>query len=70
MLQRLIRQQKEAPTEVRVERHKHIHETEIIEIRLGRARERIKLESSDLFENEELSEFKIEKGRETLKRVF
>jgi microfibrillar-associated protein 1 len=67
-LRRLIRQQKEAPTEVRVERHRHIHEPELIEIELERARERIKLESSDSSEDEELSESEIEKRREALKQ--
>jgi len=67
-LQRLIRQQEEAPTEVRVERHRHIHEPELIEIELERARERIKLESSDSSEDEELSESEIEKRREALKQ--
>jgi len=67
-LRRLIRQQKEAPTEVHVERHRHVHEPELIEIELERARERIKLESSDSSEDEELSESEIEKRREALKQ--
>lgn len=67
-LRRLTRQQKDAPTEVRAERHRHIHEPELIEIELERTRERIKLESSDSSEDEELSDFEIEKRREALKQ--
>lgn len=66
-LRRLTRQ-KEAPTEIRTERHRHIQEPELIEIELERTRERIKLESSDTSEDEELSDSEIEKRREALKQ--
>lgn len=69
-LRRLTRleRQKESDVEVRMERHKHIHEPEILEAEPERLRERIKLESSDSSEDEELSDAEIERRREALRQ--
>lgn len=69
-LRRLTRveRHKEVDTEIRVERHRHIHEPEILETEPERARERIKLESSDSSEDEELSDTEIERRRDALKQ--
>ncbi|KOX70786.1 Microfibrillar-associated protein 1 [Melipona quadrifasciata] len=60
-IRRLIRleKQKECNTEIRGERHRHIHEPELIEI---------EPESSDSSEDEELSDSEIERRREALKQ--
>lgn len=69
-LRRLTRlnRQKEAETEYRTERHRHVHEPEVLETEPERLRERIKLESSESSEDEELSDSEIEKRREALKK--
>lgn len=69
-LRRLTRlnKQKEADTEIRAERHRHVYEPEVLETVPDRLRERIKLESSDSSEDEELSDTEIEKRREELKK--
>ncbi|XP_051160025.1 microfibrillar-associated protein 1 [Leptopilina boulardi] len=69
-LRRLTRlnKQKESETEIRVERHRHVYEPEILETVPDRLRERIKLESSDSSEDEDLSDTEIEKRREELKK--
>lgn len=69
-LRRLIRLEREAEinTEIRTERQRHIYEPEIIEKEPPVARERIKLESSDSSEDEELSDSEIEKRREALRQ--
>lgn len=69
-IRRLTRldRQKESTTEIRTERHRHIHEPELVEVEPERTRERIKLESSDSSEDEELSDSEIERRREALKQ--
>ncbi|KAG7201600.1 hypothetical protein KM043_004341 [Ampulex compressa] len=63
-----LERQRESNTEVRVERHRQIHEPELVETEPERTRERIKLESSDSSEDEELSDSEIERRREALKQ--
>ncbi|XP_031839432.1 microfibril-associated protein 1 [Nomia melanderi] len=63
-----LERQKESNTEIRTERHRHIYEPELIEVEPERTRERIKLESSDSSEDEELSDSEIERRREALKQ--
>lgn len=56
--------------EIRVERHRRVHQPEILEApaeQSERSRERIKLESSDSSEEEDLSDSEIERRREALK---
>ncbi|XP_035730114.1 microfibrillar-associated protein 1-like [Vespa mandarinia] len=69
-LRRLTRleRQRDSATESHVERQRHIHEPELIEIEPERSHERIKLESSDSSEDEELSDSEIERRREALKQ--
>ncbi|XP_033222095.1 microfibrillar-associated protein 1-like [Belonocnema kinseyi] len=69
-LRRLTRlnRQKEAESEYRTERHRHVHEPEVLQTEPERLRERIKLESSDSSEDEELSDSEIERRREALKK--
>ncbi|XP_015124126.1 microfibrillar-associated protein 1 [Diachasma alloeum] len=58
----------ERDIEIRTERHRRVHEPEILETTESeRPRERIKLESSDDSEDEELSDTEIERRREALK---
>ncbi|CAD6234503.1 GSCOCG00001958001-RA-CDS [Cotesia congregata] len=66
-LTRLVRRSDDE-SETIVERHRHIHEPEIIETEMKNAREKIKLESSDSSDDEELSDTEIERRREALKQ--
>ncbi|XP_034949203.1 microfibrillar-associated protein 1-like [Chelonus insularis] len=67
-LTRLERQQ-EVEVEIRAERHRRIHEPEILEAEpIERSREKIKLESSDSSEDEELSDSEIERRRDALRQ--
>lgn len=68
-LRRLTRVERarEVEEEIRAERQRRVYEPEIIEPEPARARERIKLESSDSSEDEELSDTEIERRREALK---
>lgn len=68
-LKRLTRleKQREVEEEVRAERRRRIHEPEVVEAEPERPRERIKFESSDSSEDEELSETEMERRRELLK---
>ncbi|XP_057326510.1 microfibrillar-associated protein 1-like [Microplitis mediator] len=65
-LTRLVRKSDDEPATIN-ERHRHIHEPEIIETEIKNAREKIKLESSDSSDDEELSDTEIERRREALK---
>ncbi|XP_043279340.1 microfibrillar-associated protein 1-like [Venturia canescens] len=69
-LRRLTRleRQRERESEASPERHRQIHEPEILETEPERARERIKLDSSDSSEDEELSDTEIERRRVALKQ--
>ncbi|XP_044586937.1 microfibrillar-associated protein 1-like [Cotesia glomerata] len=51
-----------------VKRHRHIQKPEIIETEMTNARKKIKLESSDSSDDEDLSDTEIERRREALKQ--
>lgn len=69
-LRRLTRleKQREVDSEASPERHRQIREPEILETEPERARKRIKLDSSDSSQDEELSDTEIERRRVALKQ--